>query len=122
MSSRVLSSERRDERFPGLLRGRHEAPARRHWIIGPAALLVPLWLECKASSRAAVAMALVPAVLSVLHYVMLPMAGRIGLLGLGTAAWLIAAMVLVERGIRSQGAAEVIPATIERCHTAKRAA
>jgi len=47
---------------------------------------------------------------------------RIGLLGLGTAAWLIAAMVLVERGIRGQGAAEVIPATIERCHTAKRAA
>ncbi len=98
--------------------------ARGHYFmfLAPAALLVPLWLECRASSRAAVAMAVVPAVLSVLHYVMLPVAGRVGLLGLGTTAWLIAAMVLVERGIRHQRTAEVIPATIERRHAAKRAA
>lgn len=40
-------------------------------------------------------MAVVPAVLSVTHYALLYQAGRIGLLGLGTTCWLVAALVLV---------------------------
>ena len=77
--------------------------ARGHYflLLAPAVLLVPLWLDRCGRRRAGVVMAAIPAVLSILHYVLLPYAGRIGLLGLGTAAWLMAAMVLMARADQS---------------------
>ena len=73
--------------------------ARGHYflLLAPAVLLVPLWLDRRGYGRAGVVMAAIPAILSVLHYVLLPYAGRVGLLGLGTAAWLMAALVLMAR-------------------------
>ena len=73
--------------------------ARGHYflLLAPAVLLVPLWLERRGRGRAGAAMAAIPPVLSILHYVLLPYAGRVGLLGMGTAAWLMAALVLMAR-------------------------
>jgi len=73
--------------------------ARAHYflLLAPAILLVPLWLDRHGRLRAGIAMAAILPVLSVLHYVLLPYGGRIGLLGFGTAAWLMAAMVLIVR-------------------------
>jgi hypothetical protein len=73
--------------------------ARAHYflLLAPAVLLVPLWLDRYGRPHAGVAMAAIPPVLSILHYILLPYAGRIGLLGLGVTAWLLAAMVLIAR-------------------------
>ena len=73
--------------------------ARGHYflLLAPGVLLVPLWLDRRGRGRAGIVMAAIPPVLSVLHYVLLPYAGRVGLLGLGTAAWLMAALVLMAR-------------------------
>jgi hypothetical protein len=73
--------------------------ARGHYfmLLAPATLLVPLWLDRHDWPRAAAIMALAAPLLPLLHYALLPYAGRIGLLGLGTAAWLMAALVLVAR-------------------------
>jgi hypothetical protein len=70
--------------------------ARGHYfmLVVPAILFLTVWLDQRGLRRTAVAMAVVPAALSVLHYVLLPWAGRIGLLGLGTTCWLLAAFVL----------------------------
>jgi hypothetical protein len=77
--------------------------ARGHYFMlwVPAVLFLPLWLDQHGLSRAAAAMAVAPAVLTIAHYVLLPVAGRIGLLGIGTTCWLMAAMVLVDRGSRA---------------------
>ena len=73
--------------------------ARAHYflLLAPAILLVPLWLDRHGRPRAGIVMAAIPPVLSILHYVLLPYGGRVGLLGFGTAAWLMAAMVLIAR-------------------------
>jgi len=73
--------------------------ARGHYylLLAPAVLLVPLWLQRRGWGRAGAVMAAIPAVLSILHYVLLPYTGRVGLLGMGTAAWLMAALVLMAR-------------------------
>ena len=73
--------------------------ARAHYflLLAPAVLLVPLWLDRHGRPGAGVVMAAIPPVLSILHYVLLPYAGRVGLLGLGITAWLMAAMVLLAR-------------------------
>ncbi|MFZ1933377.1 MAG: glycosyltransferase 87 family protein [Thermoguttaceae bacterium] len=73
--------------------------ARAHYflLLAPAILLVPLWLDRHGRPQAGVVMAAIPPVLSVLHYVLLPYGGRVGLLGFGTTAWLMAAMVLIAR-------------------------
>ena len=42
-------------------------------------------------------MAIIPPILCLFHYALLPQAGRVGLLGLGTTAWLLAALVLLVR-------------------------
>jgi hypothetical protein len=78
--------------------------ARNHYflLLAPAVLFVPLWLDGRGGSRAAGILAVVPGVLIVLQYVLLPYVGRIGLLGLGTTGWLMAAMALTVRA----GAAE----------------
>jgi hypothetical protein len=74
--------------------------ARGHYflLLAPAVLLVPLWLARHGRLRAAMVIAAVPALLSVLHYALLPLgSGRIGLLGMGVTAWLMAIMVLLAR-------------------------
>ncbi len=70
--------------------------ARGHYFVLflPGMIFVPLWLQDRGRPRAAFAAALAPAVLSVAHYVALHQAGRIGLLGLGTTAWLFAICVV----------------------------
>ena len=50
-------------------------------------------------------LAIVPGVLVLLQYILLPYVGRIGLLGLGNTAWVMAAMVLMDRTSRSLSAA-----------------
>ena len=81
--------------------------SRGHYFmfLAPAVWLVPLWLDRRGMARAATVMAVVPAVLSVLHYALLAHVGRIGLLGLGITCWLIAACVLVETAGRRPVAA-----------------
>jgi hypothetical protein len=73
--------------------------ARAHYflLLAPAILLVPLWLDRHGRPRVGVVLAAILPVLSILHYVLLPYGGRVGLLGFGTAAWLMAAMVLIAR-------------------------
>lgn len=76
--------------------------SRGHYFmfLVPAAVLLPLWLQRRGMPRAAAAMCIVPGLLSVSHYALLQHAGRVGLLGLGTTGWLVAAMVLVEMAAR----------------------
>jgi len=89
--------------------------ARNHYfvLLTPAALFVPVWLNYQGRRRAAVALAVVPAVLIVLQYVLLSHVGRIGLLGLGTTGWVMAAMVLMtgakQSAAEAQGAYEGSP-------------
>jgi len=73
--------------------------ARGHYFLlfAPAILLVPIWFERLGHSYSAFILATIPWVSSVLHYILLPYAGRIGFLGLGTAGWLMAALVLMAR-------------------------
>ena len=66
----------------------------------PGVLLVPLWLLRYGIPRTAAVMAWTPAVLVGLHYGLLPITGRLGLLGLGTTIWYLAGLVLLARGSR----------------------
>lgn len=66
-------------------------------LLAPGILLVPVWLLERGWARAACWLAAVPPVLSILHYSLLDLVGRMGLLGLGTAGWLLAACILVLR-------------------------
>jgi hypothetical protein len=63
--------------------------SRGHYFVFwlPAVVFVPLWFRQIGRQRTAFALAVVPAALSLAHYALLPYAGRIGLLGLGTTAW-----------------------------------
>ena len=73
--------------------------ARNHYFI----CLPPACCSCRCGStdhgrrRAATVLAIVPGVLILLQYLLLPYVGRVGLLGLGTAGWVMAAMVLIAR-------------------------
>ena len=73
--------------------------ARAHYfmLLVPAILYLPLWLDREDRVLAAKIMAIVPMVLVDLHYVFLPLAGRVGLLGLGTTAWLLTAFAYISR-------------------------
>ena len=77
--------------------------ARGHYFMLMS--LATCWCRSGSTSRgrtrAAAVMAGIPPALSVSHYAMLPLTGRIGLLGMGTAAWLMAALVLMARADRS---------------------
>jgi len=77
----------------------------------PSILYFSLWLDRENHARAAKIMAVVPIVLIDLHYIFLSYAGRVGLLGLGTTAWLLTAFVLVMRGSR-KAAAPALPETV----------
>ena len=87
--------------------------ARVHYfmLFAPAILYLPLWLDRQNHARAAKFMAVVPIILIDLHYIFLSYAGRVGLLGLGTTAWLLTAFVLVIRGNR-KAAAPALPESI----------
>jgi hypothetical protein len=73
--------------------------ARNHYFVlfTPAALFVPFWFHRMGHRFFAVWMAVVPCVLILLQYVLMPYVGRIGLLGLGMTGWLMASMVVMER-------------------------
>ena len=60
----------------------------------PALLFVPMWFWAGGQVRAAKVIAIVPAVLSLLHYTAMPLTGPVGLLGLGTATWFTAVCLL----------------------------
>jgi hypothetical protein len=86
--------------------------ARGHYfmLLSPGVLFLPLWLERRHMRQMAVAMAVFPPLLVVMHYAALSQSGRLGLLGLGTTAWLMAAMVLVSQTEKSQSPASTIAA------------
>jgi hypothetical protein len=66
-----------------------------HYVLWlPALLFVPLWLHSEGRDRAAAVMAWIPCGLAVMHGVLLGVAGRLGILGLGHTAWFIAASAL----------------------------
>jgi hypothetical protein len=65
-----------------------------HYIIeAPGVLLVPLWFWQRGAQRAATMLAVSACGLMWAHYLLLDVAGRAGLLGLGTTVWFIAAAV-----------------------------
>ncbi len=84
--------------------------ARVHYfmLFVPAILYFPLWLDRENHNRTAKIMAVVPIILIDLHYFFLPYAGRVGLLGIGTTVWLVAAFVLVMRS-DSKAAVPALP-------------
>lgn len=69
-------------------------------LLLPAAAFVPLYLLRIGSACAAKILAMLPAVLVILHYVFLETTGRLGLLGIGTLGWFVAAAALFVRGPR----------------------
>jgi hypothetical protein len=76
--------------------------SRGHYFaeLVPAALLVPLWLLRHGMPRTASVTAWTPAVLVGLHYGLLPITGRLGLLGIGTTIWYVTGLLLLARGSR----------------------
>jgi hypothetical protein len=72
---------------------------RAHYfmLLVPAILFVPLWLDLRGRRRTGIVLAATLSALPLLHYALLPYAGRVGLLGLGTTAWLLAAMAIIAR-------------------------
>lgn len=84
--------------------------ARGHYFMlyAPAVIFVPLWLQLHGDPRvwgmpAARVLAVAPAILVNAHYGLLSVAGRIGLLGLGTAGWLLTALVACARATSAAG-------------------
>jgi hypothetical protein len=61
----------------------------------PALLFVPLWMARRGHMLAAKILAVVPALLSWGFYVAMPWSGPVGLLGLGTTLWFLAAASLI---------------------------
>lgn len=81
---------------------------RAHYFmfLSPAILFVPLWLDLHGRRRAGLIMAATVTLLPILHYAALPIAGRLGLLGLGTTAWLLAALALIAHVDRATACSE----------------
>jgi hypothetical protein len=71
--------------------------ARGHYymLLLPANVFVPLWLRQAHRPRWAILAAVVPLLLVLAHYTMLNLAGRVGVLGLGTSAWYFASCCLL---------------------------
>lgn len=65
----------------------------------PATWLTSLWLWARQRTRSAYAAAGAALLLTAGHYAGLPLSGRVGWLGLGTAAWFAVAALLLWRGI-----------------------
>jgi hypothetical protein len=98
--------------------------SRVHYFMlyAPAILYLPLWLDREGRPRAARILAVVPIVLINLHYVLFAYAGRVGLLGLGTAAWLIVAFALVARAKRPVWTLAAHASSPARLHLVNKAA
>jgi hypothetical protein len=67
-------------------------------VLTPALLAVPLWLDRRGHPGWARASAAAPAVLVWSHYLAKPWVGPLGLLGLGTTAWILAVTVALLAG------------------------
>jgi hypothetical protein len=61
----------------------------------PAVICVPIWLSGRGRAMLARVVAAIPPILSWSHYVAMPYTGELGLLGLGTTAWFLAASGLI---------------------------
>jgi hypothetical protein len=81
--------------------------ARGHYfmLVAPAVLFFPLWLDRRRLCRAAAVFAIVPLLLIDAHYIFFILTGRVGLLGLGTTAWLLSALIYVDRNCRASAEA-----------------
>jgi hypothetical protein len=62
-------------------------------LLLPALLLVPAWLCLRQRPRAALAVAIAPLVFVVTHSLAVDVTGRLGVLGIGTALWYVAALL-----------------------------
>src|SRR5262249_38877578 len=71
--------------------------ARGHYFLlyVPALLFGGLWLRERYSEKQALWFALIPALLCSCHYLAMSVAGRMGLLGIGTSLWFFAACGVV---------------------------
>lgn len=69
-------------------------------FLQPALLLMPLWLAQRGWGWSARVLPLAAVVLVWSHYLAMPRVGPVGLLGLGTAAWFLAACALAVLGCR----------------------
>jgi hypothetical protein len=80
-------------------------------LLLPAALFVPLWFVRAGQTRRAQWIAWIPVALTISHYLVVTWVGRVGLLGLGTTAWLvgttIAMLVVLRRSTSAKEAAEI---------------
>jgi len=65
----------------------------------PAVVFTPLWLAQLGHPRIARLLAFLPAMFVPLYYVLLPLSGRIGLLGLASAAWFFVTCAILERAL-----------------------
>ncbi|MBN2581000.1 MAG: DUF2029 domain-containing protein [Pirellulales bacterium] len=74
--------------------------SRGHYFLFlvPSIFFVPWWLRRFGGRPRAWIFAAAPVVMIDLHYFVLPISGRIGILGLGTTAWLLAALIAIARG------------------------
>jgi len=79
----------------------------------PGVLLMPLWCWANRMPGAARALCWAPALLVIVYYLALPIAGRVGLLGIGTATWYATGLSLLVVGRRAVRPIEpLIPAPI----------
>ncbi len=78
--------------------------ARNHYfsLVAPGVLFVPLWLARMGDSRRAHLLAIAPCILILMQYGFMPYVGRVGMLGLGMAGWLMAAMIWMVRAGRKE--------------------
>ncbi len=91
--------------------------SRGHYFMfaAPAAFFVPLYLAKNGFRRQALASAVTPVALVNLHYLALAWSGRIGLLGIGSAVWLMTALIVVthaaavEECVVEEDGADVLP-------------
>jgi hypothetical protein len=101
--------------------------ARGHYFVLflPAVLFGGLWMRGRWNEKAALWFAAIPMLLCLTHYLALCYAGRIGLLGIGTALWFLCVCVCVAadalRGTRADQAEEE-PVTCGTRETKGRAA
>jgi hypothetical protein len=65
----------------------------------PAIVFSSMWLVQLGHLWKAGILAVIPAALVWVHYLLLPTAGRIGLLGLGTTAWFIATCAILDKAL-----------------------
>jgi hypothetical protein len=100
--------------------------ARGHYFLlyVPAIVFGGLWMREQWGDSLSLRFASIPMLLAVAHYVALNQAGRIGLLGIGTAVWFFAACALaVADAVRERRANhQVTPGIVRRGDSRDRAA